>query len=472
MADKTYKLEFGLSDGTTQEVRFTVPQGEAGKSAYEYAKEAGYTGTEEEFAEKIAAASAVKVGDTLTTARTDLDETWLLCNGDQVSAQDYGELAKLFPSLPTNWGGDGLWSSATGISINCIAYANGYWVVGGGYYDGSAYKARIAYTTDPTGTWTTKDLWTGGGANYTINCVTYANGYWVVGGTCVDSIYYARIAYTTDITGEWTTKDLWSGTFSTVRCITYTNGYWVLGGILGGSSTYYARIAYTADLTGTWTTKDLWSGAVAGNTCINCMTYANGYWVVGGGYYDGSKRYARIAYATDLTGSWTTNNLWYATTSIINCITHANGYWVVGGVYYNNYKYNARIAYATDPTGAWTTKDLWSNDSHENNVTGIANCGSYWVVCARYYYDGCFDTRVAYTTDITGEWTIEDLWNGESAVVCANCIAYANRYWVVGGTYVSGSVDYARIAYSDSGVFVLPTISGKDTYTYIKAKEE
>ena len=29
------------------------PQGEAGKNAYEYAQEAGYTGTEEEFAEKL-----------------------------------------------------------------------------------------------------------------------------------------------------------------------------------------------------------------------------------------------------------------------------------------------------------------------------------------------------------------------------------------------------------------------------------
>ena len=55
MADKKYRLDFELTDGTVKSVEFTAPQGEAGKSAYEYAKDAGYTGSESEFAEKIAA---------------------------------------------------------------------------------------------------------------------------------------------------------------------------------------------------------------------------------------------------------------------------------------------------------------------------------------------------------------------------------------------------------------------------------
>ena len=69
MADKKYKLNFELSDGSVQSVEFVVPQGEKGadgvngvdgidgvdgKSAYEYAKEGGYTGTETEFYEALA----------------------------------------------------------------------------------------------------------------------------------------------------------------------------------------------------------------------------------------------------------------------------------------------------------------------------------------------------------------------------------------------------------------------------------
>lgn len=56
MADKRYKLNFNLSDGTTKEVEFEAPQGEAGakgsdgKSAYAYAQEGGFGGTEAQFA--------------------------------------------------------------------------------------------------------------------------------------------------------------------------------------------------------------------------------------------------------------------------------------------------------------------------------------------------------------------------------------------------------------------------------------
>lgn len=54
MADRKYKITFELTDGTNKSVEFTVPHGDPGKSAYEYAKDAGYTGTEEEFAQKLA----------------------------------------------------------------------------------------------------------------------------------------------------------------------------------------------------------------------------------------------------------------------------------------------------------------------------------------------------------------------------------------------------------------------------------
>lgn len=54
MADRKYKITFELSDGSEKSVEFTAPQGDPGKSAYEYAREAGYPGTEEEFAEKLA----------------------------------------------------------------------------------------------------------------------------------------------------------------------------------------------------------------------------------------------------------------------------------------------------------------------------------------------------------------------------------------------------------------------------------
>lgn len=60
MADKKYKLDFEMSDGSVQSVEFVVPQGDKGadgadgKSAYDYAIAGGYTGTETEFYEALA----------------------------------------------------------------------------------------------------------------------------------------------------------------------------------------------------------------------------------------------------------------------------------------------------------------------------------------------------------------------------------------------------------------------------------
>lgn len=67
MADKQYKLKLRLSNGNDIDAgTFTVPQGEKGdtgatgaagkdgKSAYEYAKDGGFAGTEEEFGKKLA----------------------------------------------------------------------------------------------------------------------------------------------------------------------------------------------------------------------------------------------------------------------------------------------------------------------------------------------------------------------------------------------------------------------------------
>ena len=57
MADKKYKLNFEMSDGSVQSVEFVVPQGEKGadgKSAYDYAITGGYTGTETDFYEALA----------------------------------------------------------------------------------------------------------------------------------------------------------------------------------------------------------------------------------------------------------------------------------------------------------------------------------------------------------------------------------------------------------------------------------
>ena len=46
---------------------------------------------------------AFQVGDTLTTARTNLGDKWLLCNGSQITQADYPALVGLLGAKPFNW---------------------------------------------------------------------------------------------------------------------------------------------------------------------------------------------------------------------------------------------------------------------------------------------------------------------------------------------------------------------------------
>lgn len=48
-------------------------------------------------------AGAFQVGDTLTTARTNLGSKWLLCNGTQITQTDYPALVGLLGAKPFNW---------------------------------------------------------------------------------------------------------------------------------------------------------------------------------------------------------------------------------------------------------------------------------------------------------------------------------------------------------------------------------
>ena len=255
------------------------------------------------------------VGDIRITTRADLGDNWLLCNGDQVSAAEYPELAGILSSrLKNKWfQAKDIWSGTSNyFKINCITYANSYWVAGGLLYDSAGmsssssykYQGAIAYATSPDGDWTIKPIFGGDGVNTIgIICITYANGYWVVGGgRQIGSNYYARINYTTDLTGTWEGSDLWYNTtsYNQINCVTYANGYWVVGGCYMTSSKTYSRIAYSTSLSGTWTTKDLESTADYDNPEIYCVTYADGYWVAGGIF----SYYGWIYYTTDLTGTW------------------------------------------------------------------------------------------------------------------------------------------------------------------------
>lgn len=60
---------------------------------------------------EIAAGGAFRVGDVLTTARTNLGDKWLLCNGDEFDSSEYPDLANILPAPSLD--NSNLWSEST-----------------------------------------------------------------------------------------------------------------------------------------------------------------------------------------------------------------------------------------------------------------------------------------------------------------------------------------------------------------------
>ena len=338
------------------------------------------------------------------------------------------------------------------VSLNCIAYGNGYWVVGGYNHTDSGYVAQIAYSRSLDGPWSRKTLWTStvSHSGNTIDAITYANGYWVVAGVGIDSsTQYARIAYATSPNGTWTTKDLWQGSNSYyygIACVTYANNHWVVG----GKSSDNARIAYTTDISSTWTTKDLWNYSAT----INCITYANNCWVVGGNRSTASP--ATKAYCTSLSGTWTIKQLWGNKAndgSNITSIACNGNYWVVGGTSPDN-DY-ARIAYATSPGGSWTIKDLWGETTAgSHKIYSLAYGDGYWVAVGKSYEYSQMTHDIAYmayaTTPAGGTWTTKKVFNDARHEDVMNCVANINGYWVATGRNYDTGGYYASLAYAES----------------------
>ena len=359
----------------------------------------------------------------------------------------------------SNSGEKDVWGGTYTAEIKCITYTNGFWVVGGKYYDGATSYARIAYTTDPNGTWTIKNLWSDSKNASCVECITYANGYWIAGGTWYGSdggysYYWGRVAHGANLSDTWTKTNLQGGSQSNsgVYCIAYGNGYWVVGGTANGN---VGNIFYTSSLSGKWTGKDLWkSDAVTNNNYVKCITYTNGYWVVGGCYYDGNQNYPYVGYSTSLADSWRFQSPWTPTSgsypkNMVTDITYANGYWVVCGEHpYVGYNY-ARIAYTTSLGSSWTTKDIFN----QGGLRGIAYANGYWIVCGQHLdnNDGQYCAFVAHSTSLTGTWTIQDLWRG-SKVNILNDVAFADDFLMTGGLFYDNTNYKGRISYTNNGV--------------------
>lgn len=272
---------------------------------------------------------------------------------------------------------------------------DGYWVAG-------SLTSRMAWASDPTGTWTQISITTS--AN--ILGLDYGNGYWVA---IDDTATNGNLWYATDPTGTWTKKTMTG--FSTGRNLKYLGGYWLAGYTGNGT----AALAVATDPTGTWVNPTALESA---NTVVS-MGYDGTYWAVGD--FAG-----RVLYATDPTGTWSTVGTANLGATEVYAMHYANGYWTAASRSAANA--NVNFAYrAGNPTGTWTSNStgLGMTSSSVNYPNWLNYLNGYWIIV------GSGAAGVArYATDPTGTWTAATV--GASNVLDMTEF-YGGQYVVVGG---------------------------------------
>lgn len=328
----------------------------------------------------------VPVGTIRTTIRTDLGENWLLCNGGEISSEDYPELfAVLSSGINKEWS---VYSSKKGDGID---YGGGYFFSHSRVYEGS----NVFYATDPLGTWTGKNV---RNSDYYTEGVKYLNGQFVNYGNA----RYMRYASTPD--GTWaSTGDLVSSNEAsscTVYDAIYANGYY----IACGKGPKYPYVFFSTAIDGTW-------------LAVQSMGY-EGYFrraAYGNGKYVFVTSTEHSCYSPDLVSGLTHMAIKADETITLNDLIFANGYFLACG--------GSKLFYAADPAGTWTEVTLPITSAN----------ALYWgngVIIVGGNKDFC------YANSLTGDWTTVSIGSN------AKGIEFANDTYYIGG---SGNMDYLKL---------------------------
>lgn len=377
------------------------------------------------------------VGDLLDTLRTDVDSSWVLCDGARVSAEEYPKLCQLM--LGINDLTYRVWDNVADVpmtSVSRMIYADGKYVLAGTYNT----SARVAWATSIHGPWTTNDLWSNS-YGVSVNDIAFAEGYWAVCGTVNtgSSSSAARIAFVTSLDETWTITDFYSSgnRYAQGYSITYGNGYWVAAGRRWSDYVGRSVLSYATSITGPWThINDTFGNdnEEKYNIYANFVRYVNGYFVAGGGNTQNSSKNG-IAYATT-PNSWTHRGM-----SIISFATEVDGN-IVGGFT------DGTIRRAPTPGGTWTSV----SNPGVGGISNIVQIGDYWFACG--------GSGLAWSTSLEGPWTFKNL--------TSECGTTAVRNVAVEDGILNAVGNNGKIGCNTDDVYA-PVLSGNGT-VYIKGR--
>lgn len=387
------------------------------------------------------------VGDTRTTIKTNLDTSWLLCNGEMVYKNLYPDLVDLLKNvngeISESWSNNviGSHSSTSSSDIYDIAYHDGTYVAISG--------SMVAYSSAVNGTWkyiVVKDTENNVGLNMTK--IIYENGYWIICATAASS-KFPYIIYTDDPKKEnWVVKRISTSLqISGMTGFVYGNGAFVISGYQNGTG--YPFVIYAYQIDGEWTEKIL----AQVSRQLYCSVFHNNIFVLAGSH-------SYCFYASNPAGPWTEKQLVGANRNIYGfCI--ADNKLVAAMSYFDGTNQIPSIAYADSVAETWTEKNL-SASKFAIPYGVLFHDGLFYVAAIGVSSDNYL--YLFYSETLEGEWSYQKLSSSASRV---NQLKTLTDIAIICGNFGTSNIIYKF----DADFWAkLPTISMDGVYTYIKGR--
>ena len=376
---------------------------------------------------------AFQVGDTLTTARTNLGNKWLLCNGTQITQTDYPALVGLLGAKPFNW-----------ISKGTSTTANIDYIVNKTTATGDLFLAR---TNTPV-----NDIYN---CYYSTDLLSWQSLktsnrkilIWCVNGTWI-------ISYATGITSPYTSR-YYSGenmNFSNFVSINGINGliygvaYWNGKYCINTSDQDTSSIFVYTDLSQPPTIIHLNTSIIVNADNYGQMSVVPDGLVVCGGPRPNSNI---LTYGIDVVDAQNSVSYYNGTITDYKAaptsIQYFNGYYYMTTYYNSPPILNHTLFRSTALNGTYSK--VMYNDTEEVTATNITITDDYLITDTGYYIDK--------------ENNVYKQANPIKATV--PILVSNNKYY----TMVNTTAYQSNIAASAN----LPTVStASGLYTYIKAK--
>lgn len=439
---------------------------------------------------------AYKVGHILTTTRTDLDNTWLLCNGDGYSRIAYPELSTTLPKRPDHgkWVSKELWSASTyGAFPYKCAYVNGYHV----YFslDTSESNTILGYASNPNGEWETVEV-ASKSVISKIAGIVYRDGRYIMAGVAPTGSFYKPVFMQSDsIAGPWTDMGIeltgfkpsgssyYSISEDIVEGFSYVNGkYVVYGGTRDSNRKSRMVIAYADDIDGAWYYSYPYetTDRTGGRCNVTDIIYDGSRYVITGQKYDSStdNYEAVVAWATSLASGWTLHSF-ASQSSGTNYGTAAYCVIFENGLYSVLYKDSS---YAYVATTSDITSNVWNKirvlggknteDGAYQNVSMVFANGFYVVV--GFTYPSSSDNRISmcYSKDGQQFSDYTDIVTSMAGSTALSNICATEQCYFLSYLSDTKSTYYTKLIMLDVTKMYTPKISLSDaTYTYVKALE-